>query len=112
MENRILSTSNLVNNTKITEIENEIANYKHDKYITTLEFNILAAGTFNARISQANLITKTDFGVRLSGLNRKITKNKSEHVLVNNELNQLKTFDFAISLEKVILKKMMVYKII
>ena len=47
------------------------------------------------RTAQANLITKTDFDARLSGLNRKITKNKSDHVLVNNELNKLKTFDFA-----------------
>ena len=31
----------------------------------------------------------------MSGLNRKIPKNKSDHVLVNNELNKLKTFDFA-----------------
>ena len=46
------------------------------------------------RTVQANLITKTDFDARLSGLNRKITKNKSDHVLVKNELNKLKTFDF------------------
>ena len=36
----------------------------------------------------------------MSGLNRKITKNKSDHVLVNNELNKLKTFDLAYFIEK------------
>ena len=48
---------------------------------------------FNARIAQANLITKTDFDAKLSSLNRKITKNKTDHLLVQNELNKLKTFD-------------------
>ena len=48
---------------------------------------------FNARIAQANLITKTDFDATLSSLNRKITQNKSDHLLVQNELNKLKAFD-------------------
>ena len=39
------------------------------------------------------MITKTDFDAKLSGLNRKITKNKTDHLLVQNELNKLKTFD-------------------
>ena len=37
--------------------------------------------------------TKTDFDAKLSSLNRKITKYKSKHLLVDNELNKLKTFD-------------------
>ena len=48
---------------------------------------------FNARLAQANLITKTDFNAKLSSLNRKITSNKSKHLLVENELKKLKTFD-------------------
>ena len=36
---------------------------------------------------------KTDFDAKLSSLNRKITKNKRKHVLVENELKKLKTFD-------------------
>ena len=65
----------------------------HDKYITTPEFNTLAADVFTARLAQANLITKTDFDAKLSSVNRKITTNKTKHLLVENELNQLKTFD-------------------
>ena len=45
------------------------------------------------RLAQANLITKTDFDAKLSSLNRKITSNKTKHVLVENELKKLKTFD-------------------
>ena len=38
-------------------------------------------------------MTKTDFDAKLSSLNKKITSNKTKHVLVENELNKLKTFD-------------------
>ena len=77
---------------KITDIENKINNYNHDKYIT--EFNKLAADVFKARLAQANLITKTDFDAKLSNLNIKITKNKTDHSLAQNGLNKLKKFSF------------------
>ena len=38
-------------------------------------------------------MTKTDFDTKLSSLNKKITSNKTKHVLVENELKKLKTFD-------------------
>ena len=47
--------------TKITEIEKKLTDHNHDKYITSPEFNTLAASVFNTRLAQANLITKTDF---------------------------------------------------
>ena len=40
-------------------------------------------------------MTKTDFDANLSGLDRKITKNKTDSLLVQNELNKLKTFDLS-----------------
>ena len=52
-----------------------------------------ATDVVNARIAQPNLITKTDFDAKLSSLNRKITADKTKHLLVENELNKLKTFD-------------------
>ena len=58
-----------------------------------LKFNKLAVDVFNTRLTQANLVTKTDFDAKLLGFNRKITKNKTDHLLVQNELNKLKTFD-------------------
>ena len=77
--------------TKVTEIENKLNNHNHDKYITTPEFNTLAADVFNARLAQANLITKTDFDTKLSSLNIKITGDKTK--LVENEFKKLKTID-------------------
>ena len=46
------------------------------------------------------MIAKTDFDAKLSSFNRKITSNKSKHVLVENELNKLKTFDSGYFIEK------------
>ena len=97
MENKIPSVSSLVEKTdydpKITEIGKKLTDHGHDKYITTPEFNTLAANVFNVRSAQANLVTKTDFDPKLSSLNRKITANKSKHLLVKNELKKVKTFD-------------------
>ena len=79
--------------TKVTKLENKLNNHNHDKYIDTPEFNKLAADIFHARLAQANLVTKTDFDDKRSNLNRKITKNKTDHLLVQNELNNFKTFN-------------------
>ena len=83
-------------NTKVTEInfyKVKLNNHNHDKYFDTQEFNKLAADDFNARIAEAKLITKTEFDAKLSSLNRKVTSNKTKHLVVENELNKLKTFD-------------------
>ena len=53
----------------------------------------MATRVFNARLAQANLITKTDFDAKLSSLNRKIITNKTKHLLVENEVKKLKAFD-------------------
>ena len=55
----------------------------------------MAASVFNARLAQANLVAKTYFGVRLSGLNKEIISNKTKHLLVENELKILEKFDGA-----------------
>ena len=68
VENEIPSASNLVKttdyNTKTTDVENKLNNHNHDIYIDTSEFNKLATDVFNARLAQANLITKTDFDAK------------------------------------------------
>ena len=42
---------------KLTEIENKLNDHNHDKYIDTSKFNKFAVDVFNARLTQANLIT-------------------------------------------------------
>ena len=68
-------------NTKITEIGNKLNS--HDKYITV----------FNVKLTQANLVAKTNFGNTVSSLNNKIAANKTKNVSIENELKKLKTFD-------------------
>ena len=77
------------------EIENKLSNHNHDKYITTPEFNILAADVFNARLPRASLVTKTDFNAKLSRLNTKVTSNKTKHVFAENDFKKLKAFDLS-----------------
>ena len=55
----------------------------------------MTPSVFNARLAQANIITKTDFDAKLSGINKKITSNKTKHLLAENELKKLEKFDAA-----------------
>ena len=97
MENKIPDVSSLIKKQIITQkllkLKKKLTDHNHDKYITTPEFNTLAADAFNARLAQANLIAKTDFDAKLSSLKGKITSNKSKHLLTESELKKLKTFD-------------------
>ena len=45
--------------------EKKITDHKHDKFITTPEFNKLTTENFVARLAEENLVTKSDFGNKL-----------------------------------------------
>ena len=75
-------------------------------YITTPEFNNLAAGVFTERSAQAYLKTKTDFDTKLKSLNQKINSNKTKNLLVENGLKSYKHLIQVILEIKVILIKM------
>ena len=86
IENKIPSITGLATNSALTVVENKLhdasslvtktiapkyqilknnADHNHDhnhKYITTSEFNKLTTGNFKARLVQADIVTKTDFG--------------------------------------------------
>ena len=68
-------------------IKNILNNHNQDKCVATSEFNTLAANVFYARLAQANLITKTDFDAKLSSFNKKITANKTNYFLNDNDLS-------------------------
>ena len=97
LENKITNISSLIPktdyNTKITKIEKKISDHSYDKYITTPEFNTLAAGPFTARLAQANLVTETEFDNKLKSLNQKINWDKAKYLVVGNELKKPQTFD-------------------
>ena len=97
VKNKIAHVSSLVKktdyNTKISGTEKKVSDHNHDKYITTPEFNKFTAEVFDAKLARANLIAKTDFDTKLISLNSKINSNKTKHVLFENELKKLQTFD-------------------
>ena len=65
VKNKIPNTSSLVKktnyDTELSELEKKLTDHDYDKYITTPEFNTLAADVFNARLAQANLLKKDRF---------------------------------------------------
>ena len=89
----------------------KVNDHNHDKYITTPKFNTLAADVFKARLAaQTDLIRKPNFHSKLKEIIDRVTKNKTEHLLVENELKNYKYLMLLILEGKVILKKM-VHKI-
>ena len=90
VENKIPSISILVEktdyDTEITEIQNKLNNHNRNKYITTPKFNTLTADVFNARLSQANFVTKTTFDNTVSSLDSKIAEDKTKNKSIENEL--------------------------
>ena len=60
------------------------------------KYNTDKTGLENKIPNTSGLFKKINYNTKiaeLSSLNRKITQNKSKHLLVENELNKLKTFD-------------------
>ena len=94
VENKIPNVSNLVKktdyNTKISEIEGKINNHNHDEYLTTPEFNRLTTENFQARLKQANIISRSDLDAELKSIIDRGASNKTKHLLVENELKKLK----------------------
>ena len=109
VENKVPDVSCLVTktdyNTKISEIERKNSDHDHDKYITTPEFTNLVAGVFTARLVKTNLVTKTDFDNKLQSLSKRITSNKTRHLLVENELKDLQKFDSSVFRGKIRFEK-------
>ena len=65
-------------------------NHNHDKYITTPEFNTLAADVLKARlVAQTNLIRKPEFDSELEEISDTVTKSKTNHLDIENELKKL-----------------------
>ena len=94
VENKILDVSNLTTKTALTALENKIPD------VTKLATKTPLTTVDNKIPDVSSLVKKTYYNTRvaeidtkLSSLNRKITPNKTKHLLVENELSKLKTFD-------------------
>ena len=100
-------TSNLVLKTDYNTKPNEIVKKytDHAKYITAQEFNKLTGYNFAARLKQANLVSNdnisdivknTYFDDKLKNLNKRVISNKTQHVLIQNELKKLQKFHLSL----------------
>ena len=73
VENKVPDTSSLVStnvfNTKFSKVENKVLN--HAKHITSQEFNKLTAESFAGRLTQAILVSKTNFDNKIISFNLK-----------------------------------------
>ena len=93
---KICDVSNVIKKQAISEAENKITtDHDHDRFISAQKLNKLTSENVNTKLANANLaskndnanfVNKTDFDDKLKKLNKKITSNKTKHVLVENKL--------------------------
>ena len=78
-------------NTKNSDIKKKVTDHNHGKFITTPDFNTMVAGVFKARLTtQTDLIKKQDFDFKLKDISDRVTKNRTKHLLLENELTKTK----------------------
>ena len=120
IEGKIPNVSGLATKTALDNVENKIPDVSNliKKQIITLKLqklkinliiiimiNILLLqnlifDVFNARLSRANLVAKTNFDNTISSLDSKIAENKTKNESIQNELKKLKTFDLGFFIGK------------
>ena len=61
--------------------------------ITSLGTNCPLSAVKNKIPDVSSLVKKTDFDAKLKKMSGMVTSNKTKHLLVENELKKLKTFD-------------------
>ena len=86
----------------LMKLKKKITDHDHsNKYVNAHEFNTLTVQNAATRLARWNiaskndiaaLVKKTDFNNKLKNLNKKITSNKTKHVLVKNEFKKWQTF--------------------
>ena len=116
IDKKIPDVTNLVKkadfNTKVTEIEGkipDISSLATKSALTVIENKIpdvsslIKKTDFNTKVTEregkisdvSNLVKKIDFDSKLKKNIDRVTKNKSKHLLVENELKKLKEFDLS-----------------
>ena len=65
------------------------------KFLIILNVLLLKNLNFAARLKQAELMSKTDFGNKITSFNRQLTSNKTRPLEVQKKLNSLITKDYS-----------------
>ena len=94
VENKIPDVSDLVKKQIITlKLQKLKINLKIIIMINILLLQNLIIDVFNARLSRANVVAKTNFDNTISSLDSKIAENKTKNESIQNELKKIKTLD-------------------
>ena len=124
VKGKIPNITNLTSTTALTAVENKTPNVSNlvkrlaiTQNLVKLKRKLLIMITMNIPILQnlislaqanlpskrdiANFVKKTDFDDKLKTLNKKITSNKTKHLLVQNEFKKLQTFDSSLFIAKI-----------
>ena len=89
VDKKIPDVSDLVKKSALTAVENKIPD------ISGLATTSALTAVENKIADVSSLIRKTDFNTKLKAISDRVTKNKSKHLLIENELINSKTFDAA-----------------
>ena len=93
IEVKIPDVSSLVAKSVLTVVENKIPDVS--SLVKKIDFNTKSTELEGKIPDVSSLVKKTDFDTRLKKICDRITKNKAKHLLVENELKKLQTFDSA-----------------
>ena len=85
VKKKIPDISGLASKTKLTDVENKIPD------VSGLATASALTAVENKIPDITSLITKTDFDAKLKNISDRVTNNKSEDLLLDNELKKLKT---------------------
>ena len=95
IEGRIpsINITGLATNSELNAVENKIPDVS--SFVKKTEFNTKVTEIEGKIPDVSSLVKTTDFDPKLKQISDRVTKNKSKHLLVENELKKLKTFDLS-----------------
>ena len=88
-EGKILRINGLAASSSLTAVENKIPD------VGGLATTSALTAVKNKIPDVTGLVTKTDFDSKSNAISDRVTKNKSKHLLVENELKKLKGLDLS-----------------
>ena len=93
IEGKIPDISDLATKSALSVVENKITDVS--SLVKKTDFNANATEIEGKIPDISNLVKNKDFDTRLKIISDRVTKNKSKHLLVENEFKKLEKFDAA-----------------
>ena len=94
VENKISDISSLATKSALTVVENKIPDVS--RLVKKTDFNTKVTEIEGKIFDASNLVKKTDLDTKFNKkVSDRFAKNKSKHLLVENEINKLKEYDLS-----------------